>query len=95
VRSTHGDYVCGKESSVGTKTTLFAWQPPSETMEAIAAVMSAHWRAAKAQPERLYWPRPARWLHSQAMRFAEGGLFGARYRASLGRNTTAGPRENE
>ena len=73
---------------MGTKTTLFPWQPPSETIEAIAAVMSSHWRAAKAQPERLYWPGPARWLHSQAMRLAQGRLFGARYLASLRKNTT-------
>jgi hypothetical protein len=30
------------------------WQPPGETIEAIAAVLSAHWAAAKSQQLQLF-----------------------------------------
>jgi hypothetical protein len=64
------------------------WQPPRETIEAIAAVLSSHWLAAKAHPERLFWPGTASWLHNQALRLADGNvLFGARYLASLSKNS--------
>ncbi len=69
-----------------TTTILRLWEPPSETIEAIAAVLSSHWRAAKAHPERLFWPGTASWLHNQAMRLADGNVFGPRYLASLAKN---------
>ena len=30
------------------------WQPPAETIEAIAAVLGAHWAAAKSQQLQLF-----------------------------------------
>ena len=62
----------GKESDVTHNTTLSLWQQaPSETIEAIASVLMSHWRAAKAHPERLFWPGPASWLQDQARRLAD------------------------
>lgn len=54
-----------------TNTTLSLWQPPTETLESIASVLMSHWHAAKAHPERLFWPGPASWLHDQALRLGE------------------------
>ena len=46
------------------------WQPPGETIEAIAAVLSAHWAAAKSQQLQLFslgtpsdWLRQLYWSH--------------------------------
>ncbi|HEY3786463.1 MAG TPA: hypothetical protein VGL55_14400 [Steroidobacteraceae bacterium] len=54
------------------KTTPWRlWQPPGETIDAIAGVLSAHWAAAKSlQPETL-WTRPANWLRRQANRLVD------------------------
>ena len=39
------------------------WQPPNETIEAIAAVLSAHWAAAKSQQLQLFsLGTPGNWL---------------------------------
>ena len=39
------------------------WRPGGETLEAIAAVLSEHWRAAATlAPSRLFWQTPAHWL---------------------------------
>jgi hypothetical protein len=37
------------------------WQPPVETIEAIAAVLGAHWAAAKSQQIQIFWPLAGRW----------------------------------
>jgi hypothetical protein len=37
------------------------WQPPKETIDAIATVMSTHWIAAKSRPAELFWQRPQVW----------------------------------
>ena len=48
------------------------WQPPGETIEAIATVLSAHWAAAKSQKMQLFclpsgtWLRQAPWLRQPA-----------------------------
>lgn len=60
----------GKESDVTSHTTISLWQS-GETLDAIASVLTSHWRAAKIHPERLRWPSPASWLHHQAQRWAE------------------------
>lgn len=39
------------------------WEPPDETVETIAAVITSHWNAAaKAYREKLFWPDDASWL---------------------------------
>jgi hypothetical protein len=39
------------------------WKPSRETLEAIAAVLGGHWRAAgTAKPEQLFWPTSVNWL---------------------------------
>jgi hypothetical protein len=39
------------------------WAPGGERLEAIAEVLSEHWRAAaKLTPTRLFWQVPGRWL---------------------------------
>jgi hypothetical protein len=38
------------------------WQPPRETLDAIAAVLMAHWRTASTYPQSLFWPHPTEWL---------------------------------
>src|ERR1700733_3392346 len=46
-----------------TRTTWPLWQPPGETLEAIAEVVAEHWNAAKASyRERLFWPTATSWL---------------------------------
>jgi hypothetical protein len=49
---------------VGTDKRLRRlWKPSSETLEAIAAVLGGHWRAAgTAHPEALFWPTSVNWL---------------------------------
>ena len=37
------------------------WRPSADTLEAIAAVLREHWRAA-AKIRPVFWPTPARWL---------------------------------
>ncbi|MDB6089250.1 MAG: hypothetical protein JWN85_2034 [Gammaproteobacteria bacterium] len=66
------------------KKTWRLWQPPAETLEAIADVLTSHWHAAKAPPqERLFWPGATNWLHQQAVSLSEDSVFGTRYLASL------------
>ena len=43
-------------------TNSWVWQPPTETIEAIGAVLSAHWAAAKSQQLPIFWPRAGSWL---------------------------------
>ena len=39
------------------------WQPPADTLEAIAAVLGEHWRAAAtARAARAFWTTPVSWL---------------------------------
>jgi hypothetical protein len=51
------------------------WEPPDETLEAIAAVITSHWNAAaKAYREKLFWPDAASWLgEAPTYHFAKGG----------------------
>ena len=35
----------------------WVWQPPTETIEALASVLSAHWAAAKSQQWETFWPK--------------------------------------
>ena len=57
----------GKGSIVRAKND-WLWQPPGETIEAIASVLGAHWAAAKLQQTQLFtlpsrtWLRQAAWL---------------------------------
>lgn len=39
------------------------WQPPGETIDAIATVLGAHWTAAKSQQVQLFSLRNGNWLH--------------------------------
>lgn len=41
------------------------WRPPAETLEAIAAVLRARWRAARVPGPHLLWSTPASWLRSR------------------------------
>ena len=45
-----------------TKRLQRLWQPSGETLEAIAAVLSDHWRTATAHPEQLFWTTSVSWL---------------------------------
>ncbi len=54
---------------MGMRNTLTLWQPPEETIEAIAAVLSSRWSAARSQPAG-FWPGPTSWLRQQAKRLA-------------------------
>ena len=38
------------------------WQPSGETLEAIAAVLGQHWRAATVHPEAQFWASSVSWL---------------------------------
>jgi hypothetical protein len=62
------------------------WQPPGETLEALAEVMTSHWHAARSQNASVFWPGATNWLHQQAVRLSENQVFGARYLASLARS---------
>jgi hypothetical protein len=44
------------------------WQPPAETLEAIAGVLGEHWRAAASHSARLFWPTPVSWVAVRAVR---------------------------
>ena len=49
------------------------WQPPAETLDAIAAIVAEHWNAAKASyGERLFWPDATNWLRD-VYHFTNGG----------------------
>lgn len=45
-----------------TRMSWPLWEPPNETLEAIAAVIAAHWNAAKAFREQSFWPDTGSWL---------------------------------
>lgn len=49
-----------------TRTSWPLWQPSAETLETIAAVVAAHWAAAKSYGERTFWPTASNWLRRQA-----------------------------
>jgi hypothetical protein len=62
------------------------WQPPGETIEAIAAVMSSRWSAGRSQPEGLFWPSTTSWLRQQARRLADNSrVLSERYLPALTR----------
>lgn len=42
-------------------------QPPGDTLDTIATVLMARWRAATAHPQRLFWPRSGEWLSATAL----------------------------
>ena len=43
------------------------WQPPAETLEAIAGVLGEHWRAAaRSRAARAFWATPVSWLAQRA-----------------------------
>lgn len=44
------------------------WQPPAETLEAIAGVLGERWRAAAKQSARLLWATPISWVGVRAAR---------------------------
>ncbi|HEX4649618.1 MAG TPA: hypothetical protein VH111_12375 [Steroidobacteraceae bacterium] len=44
------------------------WQPPAETLEAIAGVLGERWRAAATQSARLLWSTPISWVAVRAAR---------------------------
>jgi hypothetical protein len=52
----------GKVTIMTTRTSWPLWEPPNETLEAIAAEIAAHWNAAKAFREQSFWPDTASWL---------------------------------
>ena len=78
-------YPEGTVTIMTTRTGWPLWDPPNETLEAIAAVIASHWNAAaKAYREKLFWPEAASWLdaclggddhrgESPAHHFARGG----------------------
>jgi hypothetical protein len=39
----------------------WVWQPPTEAIESLASVLSAHWAAAKSQHLDVFWPKGANW----------------------------------
>jgi hypothetical protein len=45
------------------------WQPPAETLEAIAGVLGERWRTAASQSARLFWTTPVSWVAVRAVRF--------------------------
>lgn len=49
-----------------TRTSWPLWQPTAETLETIAAVVAAHWTAAKSYGERTFWPSATNWLRQRA-----------------------------
>ena len=67
-----------------TRTSWPLWEPPNETLETIAAVITSHWNAAaKAYREKTFWPEATSWLgacltpdrrgESPAYHFTRGG----------------------
>ncbi len=49
-----------------TRTSWPLWQPSAETLDTIAAVVAAHWTAAKSYGERTFWPTATHWLRRHA-----------------------------
>lgn len=59
-----------------SRLTWPLWQPPEETIESIAAVITSHWNAAKAYRERSFWPEAQSWfrtLDPRSYHFTSGG----------------------
>jgi hypothetical protein len=67
-----GEHDEGKWGFMTTRMSWPLWQPSNETLEAIAAVVAAHWNEAKAYREQLFWPTGESWL-SQVYHFTKGG----------------------
>jgi hypothetical protein len=61
----------GKIGIMASRLTWPLWRPPDEALESIAAAIAAHWNAAKAYHEHLFWPGPESWLRS-AYHFTRG-----------------------
>lgn len=55
-----------------TRVSWPLWQPSNETLEAIAAVVAAHWTAATAYREQVFWPTAESWLRP-VYHFTNGG----------------------
>jgi hypothetical protein len=56
-------------NKAGAKRAGGLWQPPNETIEAIAAVLRAHWAAAKSQQLELFFlGTTGNWLRQLAWR---------------------------
>jgi hypothetical protein len=73
---------------VALRHTWTLWQPPDETIEAVADVLCSRWSAARSQPGELFWPSPTSWLRQQAKRLADNGRqFGERYLHALTRDS--------
>jgi hypothetical protein len=51
-----------------TTHTDWHWQPSAEAVDALAAVLTSHWAAAKSQHAQLFWPKSSTWLRRQATR---------------------------
>jgi len=64
---------------VTTRMSWPLWQPPADTLEAIAAVVAEHWNAARASyRERSFWPTATNWLRetydfTDTYHFTNGG----------------------
>jgi hypothetical protein len=61
-----------------TRASWPLWQPPSETLEAIAEIVAVRWNAAKASYcESSFWPTATSWTHwlceQDAYHFTRGG----------------------
>ena len=41
------------------------WRPPAETLETLAGVLRARWRAARLRSPHLFWSTRASWLSSR------------------------------
>jgi hypothetical protein len=41
------------------------WRPTAETLEAIAGVLRARWRASRVRAPHLFWTTPGSWLSSR------------------------------
>jgi hypothetical protein len=45
-----------------TRMSWPLWQPSNETLGTVAEAVAAHWNAAKAYRERVFWPTAESWL---------------------------------
>ncbi len=53
--------------------TIGLWTPSSDTVEAIARVLSSHWSAAKAAARTPFWPKQGNWLDWPRHHLTTGG----------------------
>lgn len=80
------------------RTTLSLWRPPDETVEAIAAVLSSRWSAARSQPGGLFRTHTTSWLRQPSKLADDSPVFGQRYwralteRCALPHHLTSGGR---